>query len=617
LDTCNGEKKRRVVKQAPVRPSLGTVVREVSETCTDCGLCRKECGFLEKYGTPKEIADRYDPGTKEGQVMPFECSLCRLCDAVCPFEVKPSEMFLEMRREAVDRGAGSFPEHGGLLAYEGKGMSGRFTWYGLPAGCRTVLFPGCAMPGTRPARTQQIFEILRKQDPTIGIVLDCCGKISHDLGREAFFKAMFDEMTNYLLSQGVREVLAVCPNCHDMFSRYGNGLNVRMVYEALPESLVTGASKSHDIVIHDPCGVRFHKEAHAAVRRLVCMTGVASLEMKHSAERTLCCGSGAGVNALSPELADRWLERAWKDAGDSRIVVTYCVGCAGRLSGRVPAVHALDVIMEPDLALTGKSKVSGAPFTYLNRLRIKHYFKKTINAAASQERTYTASERKKKGWAGRLAILAVLVAAIVAVRMTGATRYLDQEALRQLIAGYGMLAPLIYMLIYTVAPALLLPGLPITIVGGILFGTFWGVIYTITSSTIGACIAFLVSRYVARDWVEEKLRSPRWRRLDEGVEKHGWKVVAFTRLIPLFPFNLLNYAFGLTKIGFWSYAVTTFICMLPACIAFIVFSSSLLDLIRGKVSAMLIIGIALVVLVSLIPLFYSRYQKKKGTEDPL
>jgi uncharacterized membrane protein YdjX (TVP38/TMEM64 family)/Fe-S oxidoreductase len=604
------------VNETPSRSSLGTVLTGVLETCTDCGLCRKECGFLEKYGTPKEIADRYDPGTKEGQAMPFECSLCRLCDAVCPFGVSPSEMFLEMRREAVDRGAGSFPEHGGLLAYEGKGMSRRFTWYGLPEGCRTVLFPGCAMPGTRPARTKELYETLRKQDPALGIVLDCCGKISHDLGRERFFHAVFDEMTSYLMSQGVREVLAVCPNCYNIFNRYGDGLYVRMVYEALPESGFPSARENGEVMLHDPCGVRFHAAAHADVRRLLGKSGVHARDMDHTREKTMCCGSGAGVNVLSLELADRWLERTRKEAGNRRIV-TYCAGCAGRLSGKEPAVHALDVLSEPEAALAGKSKVSGAPFTYLNRLRIKHYFKKAVNTAVSRERTYTASDGTKKGWVGRLGILAFLIAAIVAVRMTGPTRYLDQEALRQLIAGYGMLAPLIYMLVYAVAPALLLPGLPITIAGGILFGPFWGVIYTITSSTIGACIAFLVSRHVARDWVEGKLRSPRWRCLDEGVEKHGWKVVAFTRLIPLFPFNLLNYAFGMTKIGFWPYAVATFICMLPACIAFIVFSSSLLDLVRGKISATLIIGIALIVLVSLIPLFYRRYQKKKGIDYPL
>jgi uncharacterized membrane protein YdjX (TVP38/TMEM64 family) len=94
-------------------------------------------------------------------------------------------------------------------------------------------------------------------------------------------------------------------------------------------------------------------------------------------------------------------------------------------------------------------------------------------------------------------------------------------------------------------------------------------------------------------------------------------VVAFTRLIPLFPFNLLNYAFGLTRIGFVQYAVASFFCMLPASIAFIVFSSSLLDLIRGKVSLTFVVGLALVVLVSLSPLFYKRYKKKRGEEGPV
>jgi len=128
-------------------------------------------------------------------------------------------------------------------------------------------------------------------------------------------------------------------------------------------------------------------------------------------------------------------------------------------------------------------------------------------------------------------------------------------------------------------------------------------------------VAFLVSRYVARDWVEAKLTGSRWRKLDADVEQHGWKVVAFTRLIPLFPFNLLNYAFGLTKIRFVEYAVTTFFCMLPACIAFIVFSSSLLGLLKGKVSGTFLLGILLIVLVSLIPLFYRRLQQHRERQQ--
>jgi uncharacterized membrane protein YdjX (TVP38/TMEM64 family)/Fe-S oxidoreductase len=602
---------------APQRATLSGLLKDVSENCTECGLCSGECGFLQKYGTPKEIADRCASEAGGDQAVAFECSLCRLCDSVCSVGVKPSALFLEMRREAAGRGSGAFPEHNGMLAYERFGMSRRSTLYALPEGCRSVFFPGCALPGTRPERTLALFERLRLKIPDLGVVLDCCGKISHDLGRERFFQAMFGEMTDYLRQQGVREIVVACPNCLGVFKEYGGGLEVRIVYELLSGPLVAANEASGAMLaIHDPCGARFDRAAHDETRRLLTAAGLQVIELEHGRESTLCCGEGGGVSVLSPKLAQRWTGRVASEAG-GKPVVTYCAGCANHLGEKIRTLHALDVLFEPDAALEGTTRVSKGLLTYWNRLGLKRRFRRIVNAAVTRERTFSADEAKKGGWAGRFAILSLLIAAIVAVRATGATRYLDQEMLRGLIAGYGVLAPMVYMMVYTIAPALCLPGLPITIVGGILFGPVWGVIYTITGATAGASLAFLISRYVARDWVAGKLRSPRWRSLDEGVEKHGWKVVAFTRLIPLFPFNLLNYAFGLTKVGFWPYFVTTFICMLPACIAFIVFSSSLLDLLKGKISVNFLIGIGLVILVSLIPMCYSRYKAKKGAEDPL
>ena len=224
---------------------------------------------------------------------------------------------------------------------------------------------------------------------------------------------------------------------------------------------------------------------------------------------------------------------------------------------------------------------------------------------------------QKYGLWPRLLILLLIMGGIAAIRLTGATRFLDQETLRNSIQSVGLWAPALYMLLYTLAPVLFLPGLPITLVGGILFGSFWGVIYTIFGATAGACLAFLVARYVGRNWIFGKLKNPRWRKLDEGVKQQGWKMVAFTRLIPLFPFNLLNYAFGLTKIGFIPYALTSFICMLPACIAFIVFSSSLLDIIKGKIPPAFIIGIGLIIIVLLAPVLYRYYKSRKKFPDIL
>ncbi|MEW6571785.1 MAG: VTT domain-containing protein [Nitrospirota bacterium] len=588
-----------------------------SEKCIKCKLCQKECEFLRKYGKPKDIADSYNPIDKLYQGMPFECSLCELCAAVCPININPSHMFLEMRRETVRRGYGDYPEHGGIVGYEKRGTSQKYTFYSLPHGCDTIFFPGCTLPGTRPDKVQKLYDHMKKTVPLLGIVLDCCTKPSHDLGRDEYFQGMFQEIKKFLLSNGIRNVIAACPNCYKVFKKYGDEISVRSVYEFMAQhGLPDTVQVQGTVTIHDSCALRFDESVHAAVRDLVSAKGLTIEEMPHHGEKTLCCGEGGSVGFLAPDLAKKWGHLRKKEA-DGKRIITYCAGCANFLGSLTPTSHVLDLLFEPAPTMSGTVKVSKVPFTYLNRLKLKKFLKRNIPGTVTRERTFSLEEKAQRGMFKRILFLIVIIAAILAVRFTGATRYLEQNALRELIQSYGALAPVMYMLVYTVAPALFLPGLPITIVGGILFGPFWGVVYTITSATAGACVAFLVSRYIARDWVEKKLKSPMWRRLDEGVEKHSWKIVAFTRLIPLFPFNLLNYAFGLTKIKFLHYAITTFICMLPACIAFIVFSSSLLDVIRGKASPAFIIGLSLIIAVSLMPLFYRHYKSRKGLTDPL
>ncbi|HLC18651.1 MAG TPA: TVP38/TMEM64 family protein [Thermodesulfobacteriota bacterium] len=206
-------------------------------------------------------------------------------------------------------------------------------------------------------------------------------------------------------------------------------------------------------------------------------------------------------------------------------------------------------------------------------------------------------------------LMVFIVGAFVAVRAMGLGEYLDQEKLRDWISGFGLWGPVVYILIYCVAPSLMLPGLPITVVGGVLFGPFWGVVYVAAGATIGAAIAFLIARYMGRDWVEGVVKGGRIKEIDEQVKTRGWRIVAFTRLIPLFPYNFLNYAFGLTSIKFSHYIVATFIFMIPGIIAYVVFSSSILELFRGRVSKTFLAGVALVIVVSLLPFLY---RKLKG-----
>jgi uncharacterized membrane protein YdjX (TVP38/TMEM64 family)/rhodanese-related sulfurtransferase len=144
---------------------------------------------------------------------------------------------------------------------------------------------------------------------------------------------------------------------------------------------------------------------------------------------------------------------------------------------------------------------------------------------------------------------------------------LDLEALRGLIASVGTAGPLLFMVLYAAGTVLFLPGSLLTLAGGALFGPAWGTFYNLTGATLGAVLAFLVARYLAAEWVQARAGGLLGR-LVRGVEVEGWRFVAFTRLVPLFPFNLLNYALGLTRIPFLHYLVATGLCMLPGAIAY-------------------------------------------------
>ena len=373
-----------------VNQKLDEELKTVSETCINCDLCIAECGFLKKYGKPKEIADAFDPLDKKRLAMGFECSLCRLCAAVCPVQIDPSEMFLEMRRETVRQGNSDFSKHKGILNYERRGTSKRYTWYALPEGCDTVFFPGCTLPGTRPDKTIRLYEYMRKQTPTMGIVLDCCTKPSHDLGREAYFDAMFGEMVGFFLKSGVQHVYVACPNCHKVFSRYGKSLSVQTVYEFVARNGMPSKEQvNQTISLHDPCTVRFEKQIHAAVRELVVKQGLSIKEMPHCRREAYCCGEGGAVECVSPDLSSNWGVLRKKET-DSSMTIAYCAGCTHYLNRITPTRHILDLLFEPAATLAGKVKVSRSPMTYVNRLKLKYLLKRTINASISRERRFTA-----------------------------------------------------------------------------------------------------------------------------------------------------------------------------------------------------------------------------------
>jgi len=159
-------------------------------------------------------------------------------------------------------------------------------------------------------------------------------------------------------------------------------------------------------------------------------------------------------------------------------------------------------------------------------------------------------------------ILLVAVSAAIALR----DRF-DVAALQAWVEGAGAAGPLVFMILYALATVLFLPGSVLTLAGGALFGPVWGTLWNLTGATAGATIAFLIARYLGADWVAHRA-GPRLQRLNNGVTSEGWRFVAFVRLVPVFPFNLLNYALGLTRIPFVAYVLATWVFMLPGAFAY-------------------------------------------------
>ena len=367
--------------------SLQESLKEMSEECIECKLCVKQCAFLQKYGTPKQIADNYNPDERQYQSMAYECSLCSLCTALCPVDIDPKRMFLEMRRYAVAAGKADLTKQRRLLNFEKHGTSKRYSFYGLPMECDTVLFPGCALAGSRPKRVMQLFDHLQNSFPNLGIVLDCCTKPSHDLGRADYFHAMFVDMQNYLLDHGVRNVLVACPSCYAVFKSYGKGLATRSVYEILANDYSQAGSKinTEPVTVQDSCVARFENDMQYAVRSLIEAKGVSHEEMKDHGKKTLCCGEGGGAHFVAPDLAENWGEKR-REQVQRRRIITYCAGCAHFLSKVGPTAHLLDLIFDPVATLAGKAKVARSPFTYVNRLLLKRKFRKKQQYAATRER---------------------------------------------------------------------------------------------------------------------------------------------------------------------------------------------------------------------------------------
>jgi len=182
--------------------------------------------------------------------------------------------------------------------------------------------------------------------------------------------------------------------------------------------------------------------------------------------------------------------------------------------------------------------------------------------------------------------------------------YLAPASIVSFLQSHPVMAPVIFTVVYALMVMCFVPTLPLNLGAGLLWGPYWGGILTVIGAGAGSALAFLAARYLVSDYFNRKFDNSAWTWLRDEMQRKEWKAVAFTRINPIFPFGPSSYFFGLTKIKFGRYIVTTLLSIAPLCILFAAIGSSIGGIIlHGDayrlVKDMLAVSLAVTLLVAL------------------
>ncbi|MBU8763724.1 TVP38/TMEM64 family protein [Micrococcus luteus] len=173
---------------------------------------------------------------------------------------------------------------------------------------------------------------------------------------------------------------------------------------------------------------------------------------------------------------------------------------------------------------------------------------------------------------------------------------LSPEGIRAWMLSFGWAAPVLFILIYTVRPLILFPASILSLAGGLAFGPVWGTVYTIVGATMGAVLSFWLARLLGKKFVQVKLKE-KWGKVKKQLQHKGFLYILLLRLIPIFPFDLVSYAAGVSKVKFTAFLFGTLLGIIPGTFAYNFLGSSFLQ----EKSEYIVIAAAVFVLVMLIP----------------
>lgn len=221
--------------------------------------------------------------------------------------------------------------------------------------------------------------------------------------------------------------------------------------------------------------------------------------------------------------------------------------------------------------------------------------------------------RREARWLAVIA-LASIAAGLLWDALFGRVIPLEPEAIRDWLQGFGAWGPVLYVAALTAAVVISpIPSVPLDIAAGLAFGLGWGTLYTLLGAELGAMIAFGIARRLGRPWLARRLPAPTMARIDALTARTGVKAILLMRLLPVFNFDWVSYAAGLTSISFRAFALATFVGMIPPVIAIVAVGATIPT--NPALAGIIFGGLVLAVLIPLIVPWLPMRRRKKGARS--
>lgn len=369
----------------------------------ECLECVKVCAYLERFGSyPRRyVREIYNNealvmGERKANRLINSCSLCGLCEAVCPHDFAMQDLCLAARQSMVARGKMPPSAHDFALQDMGFSQSDRF-WLARHApgrsASRWLFFPGCQLCASAPGQVARIYGHLGTAlSDGVALMLGCCGAPARWAGRQERFAAELARWKESWEALGRPRPILACATCLRVFKDHMPEADPVSLWEILesadlPESAVPSFDRA--LAIHDPCTTRGEAEVQGAVRRIANRLGVAIEELTLGREHTECCGFGGLMQNANPALAREVAERRGKRS--PRDFLAYCAMCRDNLAlvGK-RSLHLLDLLFpDPDVPDPAARPRPGWSRRRENRLRLRAELGRTLWDEAPEEDSAT------------------------------------------------------------------------------------------------------------------------------------------------------------------------------------------------------------------------------------